>query len=131
MDARTIRRVHRDDSNRARRSCGSVLRSHFWDTLVSGLWAYRTLNGVAPPYLDQLVRVADRPGRHRLSSSSSHRLQVPAYRLATVGQRSFPVAASIFWNSLPPGIQSSSSLTDFCHKPKTYLFYQSFPDIFF
>jgi len=43
-------------------------------------------------------------GRHRLRSSSSHRLHVTAYRLATVGRHSFPVAASILWNSLPPDI---------------------------
>jgi len=79
--------------------------------------AFRALYGLFPPYLDQLlVRVADLPGRHRLRSSSSHQLQVPAYRLATVGRRSFPVAASIVWNSLPPDIQSSASLTDFCHE---------------
>jgi len=36
----------------------------------------------------------------------------------TVGRRSFPVAASILWNSLPPGIQSSSSLTDLYHSTK-------------
>ena len=34
-------------------------------------------------------------------------------RLATAGRRSFPVAASILWNSLPPDIQSSTSFTDF------------------
>jgi len=76
-----------------------------------------------------IVLVADLPGRHRLRSSSSHQLQGPAYRLATVGRRSFPVAASVLCNSLPPDIQSSASLTDFCHKQKTYLFHQSFPNI--
>ena len=44
-------------------------------------------------------------GRHCLRSSSSHRLQVPSYSLATVGRRSFPIAASILWNRLPPNIQ--------------------------
>jgi len=51
-------------------------------------------------YQDQLVRVADIPGRHRLRSSSSHRLEVLAYHLATVGRRSFPASASILWNNL-------------------------------
>ena len=50
------------------------------------LMAYQALNGLSPPYMDRLVRVADLPGRHRLRSSSSHRLQVPAYRLVTVGR---------------------------------------------
>jgi len=70
------------------------------------------------------------PISNRPRSSSSHRLQVSAYRLATVGRRSFPVAASILWNSLPPDIQSSSSLTDFCHRLKTYLFHKSFLQTF-
>lgn len=39
--------------------------------------------------------------------------------------RSFPVAASIFWNSLPPEIQPPASLIDFFYKLKTYLFHQS------
>jgi len=95
---------------------------------------FRALNGMSPSYLDQLVRVADLPGRHRLRSSSSHRLQVPAYRLATVGRRSFPVAASILWNSLPPDIQSSTSLSvpdRLLPLTKDILFHRSFPDIFF
>jgi len=41
---------------------------------------FQALNGQCQ-YLDHLVRVADLLGRHRLRSSSSHRLQVPAYRL--------------------------------------------------
>ena len=54
------------------------------------------------------------------SSSSALVLvtSVPAYRLATVGRRSFPAAASNLWNSLPPYFQSSASLTNFCHKLK-------------
>jgi len=79
--------------------------------------------------LYQLVLVFDLPGRHRLHSCSSHRLQVPAYRIATVDRRSFKVAASILWDSLPPDIYSAASRTDFCQKLKTCLFHQSFPDI--
>ena len=92
--------------------------------------AFRALHGLAPPYLDQLVRIGDLPGRRRLrSSSSSYQLHVPTYRLATVGRRSFPIAASILWNSLPPDIQSSASLSIFCQRLKTHLFHQSFPDV--
>ena len=37
---------------------------------------FRVLHGLAPPYLDQLVRVADLPGRRTrsLRSSTSHQL---------------------------------------------------------
>jgi len=75
--------------------------------------AYLALNCLSPPYLDQLVRVADLPGRHRLRSSSSPAARF-GIRLATVSRRLFPVAASVLWNNLPPDIQSSTSLTDSC-----------------
>jgi len=38
--------------------------------------AIRVLHGLAPPYFNQLVRVADLPGRHRLRSSTSYQLHV-------------------------------------------------------
>jgi len=66
--------------------------------------AFRVLHGLAPPYLNQLVHVSDLPGRHRLRSSSSQQLLVLPFRLTTVGRRSFPVAASLLWNSLPTDI---------------------------
>ena len=50
-------------------------------------------------------------------------------RLTTVGRRSFPVAASFLWNSLPTDIQSSPSLPVFCQRLKTFLFRQSFSDV--
>ena len=53
------------------------------------------LHGLVPLQLNDLVRVADLPGRRRLRSSSSHQLLVPAFPLTTVGRRTFPVAASI------------------------------------
>ena len=53
--------------------------------------AFRVLHGLAPPYLNYLVRVADLPGRCRLRSSSSHQLLVPPFRLTTVGRRTFPL----------------------------------------
>jgi len=56
---------------------------------------------VAPPYLNDLVCVADLPGRRRLRSSSSRQLLVPSFQLTAIGRRTFPVAASLLWNSLP------------------------------
>ena len=91
--------------------------------------AFRVLHDLAPPYLNQLARVADLPSRCRLRSSSSHQLLVPPFRLTTVGRRTFPVAASLLWNSLPSNIQASSSLSAFRQCLKTFLFRQSFPDI--
>lgn len=91
--------------------------------------AFRVLHGQAPSYLNQLVRVANLPGRQRLRSSTSSQLSVPVYRLTTVGRRSFSVAASTFWNTLPTAVQSSPTLTVFCQRLKTHLFHLSFPNL--
>ena len=91
--------------------------------------AFLVLHGLTPPHLNDLVHVADLPGRRQLRSSSSHQLLVPPFRLTTVGRRTFPVAASLLCNSSPSDIQSSPSLPVFCQCLKTFLFRQSFPNI--
>ena len=45
---------------------------------------------------------------------------LPPFRLTTVGRRSFPVASSLLWNSLPSDIQSSSSLPVFRQRLKHF-----------
>ena len=80
--------------------------------------AFRVLHGLLSPCLNDLVHVADLPGRRRLRSSSSHQLLVPQFRLTTVGRRTFPVAASLLCNSLPSDIQSSPSLPVFHQRLK-------------
>ena len=92
--------------------------------------ACRVPHGIAPPYLNQLVRVTDLRGRRRLCSSSSQLLHVPPFRRSTVGRRCLHVAASIFWSSLPMDIQSSPSLPIFRQRLKIFLFRKSFPHIF-
>jgi len=105
------------------------LRLPEWVDFIVAVMAFRVLHGLALSSMDQLVRVADLPGRHRLRSSTSQLLHVSAYRLTTVGRRSFPVAASVIWNSLPPAVQSSATLSVFCQRLKTHLFRKSFPDL--
>jgi len=92
------------------------------DFKVAVMAAFRVLHGLAPPYLNDVVRVADLPGRRRLRSSSSHQLLVPPFRLTTVGgRRTFPVAAaSLLCNSLPSEIQSSPSLPVLRQRLKTF-----------
>jgi len=87
------------------------------------LMAYRVLNGMASSYLNQLVPVSSMSGRRRLRSSFALQLHIPSYRLSTAGRRTFTVAASIFWNTLPDDVQSAPSVSD------RFLFHQSFPDI--
>ncbi len=95
------------------------------------LTTYRALHGLSPPYLDVFMRVADIAARRRLRSAASEQLLVTPHRLVGAGRRSFPVAGSILWNSLPADVQSSPSLPVFRSRLKTYLFRRSFPDILF
>jgi len=84
---------------------------------------FRALHGTAPPYLtSQFTRVADMPNRRRLRSSSSNQLDVPSFRLSTVGSREFPIAGAKIWNSLPDDVISAPSLPTFRRRLKTYLF---------
>jgi len=46
-------------------------------------------------------------------STEALQLHVPLYCLSTAGRRSSPVAASIFWNTLPDDMQSAPSIFSF------------------
>ena len=75
----------------------------------------------APPYLSQLTRISELPGRGRLCSSSSQLLQVAPLR------RSFPAAAHVLWNSLPLDIQSFPFYLFSANGCRHFLFCKSFP----
>jgi len=75
---------------------------------------FKCVHGSAPPYLaDELSRPADSLAWCRLRSASSSTLAVRWTRLATVGDRSFPVAASRVWNNLPQHVITSPSVRVF------------------
>jgi len=87
---------------------------------------FKVLPGIAPEYLEPVVRVADLPGRQSLHSAGTNRLVVPPFKLSTIGTRAFPVASPRVWNSLPADITSAPSLWTFRQRLKTYLFRQLF-----
>jgi len=63
---------------------------------------YKCLNDSGPAYLaDSLQRVTDVQSRRRLWSFSSSALVIPMTHRATLGDHSFPVAATRTWNALP------------------------------
>jgi len=89
--------------------------------------AFRCLNASALPYLAESVRrTADVEGRCHRRSSTTMMLVVPSVQRLTLGDRAFPVAASLASNSLPPAIQTVSSFTSFRQQLKTHLFRLSF-----
>jgi len=74
---------------------------------------YLALHGDAPQYMQQSTRTANILSPHRLRSSVTDSLFVPAVRLSTVGRRTFPVAGASVRNDLPPDVTSSPSLFTF------------------
>ena len=72
-------------------------------------------------YLGQLTRVAVISGRRALRSASIDRLEVPYFKLSTIGGRVFPATASQIWNSLPETVFSASTLRSFQHQLKTFI----------
>jgi len=123
--------------NAAARLIFNMRRSeHITDALISLHWlrvperiifkvatlTFCALHGTAPPYItSQFTRVADMPNRRRLRSASSNQLDVPSFRLPTVGSRAFPIAGAKVWNSLPD-VTSAPSLSTFRRHLKTHLF---------
>jgi len=62
------------------------------------------------------------PNRRRLRSASSNQLDVPSFRLPTVGSRAVPIAGAKVWNSLSDDVTSAPSLSTFRRHLKTHLF---------
>ena len=90
--------------------------------------AFRCQHGTAPPYLSaELSPVADDDSRRRLRSANTAALVIPRTKHSTIGDRAFPVAAARVWNSLPPLVSSSPSLSVFKRRLKTELFTRSYP----
>lgn len=91
-------------------------RIHFKVLLLT----FKALNGLAPPYLSDLL-FTYRPARS-LRSTELGLLSIPRFRLSTVGGRSFSVNAPKLWNSLPLSLRNISSVATFKTQLKTYLF---------
>jgi len=85
--------------------------------------AYRVLNGMAPPYLNQLVSVSSLPGRRRLWSSFTLQLHITHYR-STVCQQ----LAVAHFLSQPPFSGTLCQLTA-RHLAECSCFTSQFPDI--
>ena len=88
------------------------------------LFVFKSLNGLAPEYVSNLINV-HRPPR-ALRSSDQLVLDVPRSFLRTKGDRAFAVAAPTLWNSLPLSVRSATSLATFKTHLKTYLFTLAF-----
>uniref|UniRef100_A0A8C6PWD8 Reverse transcriptase domain-containing protein n=1 Tax=Nothobranchius furzeri TaxID=105023 RepID=A0A8C6PWD8_NOTFU len=88
------------------------------------LLVFKTLNGLAPPYLVSLLQ-PHTPARS-LRSENLMLLSVPRTRLKTRGDRAFAVAAPKLWNELPLSIRASTSVAVFKARLETYFYDRSF-----
>ncbi|KAK0140685.1 hypothetical protein N1851_022323 [Merluccius polli] len=88
------------------------------------LFAFKSLNGLAPPYLSELLHPYT-PTRC-LRSADQLLLRQPKTKLKLRGDRAFAVAAPNLWNDLPQHIRQASSLSVFKSLVKTHLFSLAF-----
>ncbi|XP_068191806.1 uncharacterized protein [Antennarius striatus] len=84
------------------------------------LLTYKSLNGLAPTYLSDLVKPYT-PTR-ALRSQNTGLLCVPRFKKKSAGQRAFSYRAPFLWNNLPINIRQSESVNVFKSRLKTYLF---------
>ena len=85
---------------------------------------YRAIHRQAPQYLCDMLPLYQ-PAR-ALRSQSTLTLTVPRSRTKTYGDRCFPKAAALLWNSLPANLRDTNSIAAFQRGLKTLLFRQEY-----
>ena len=85
---------------------------------------YRVIHRQAPQYLCDMLPLYQ-PAR-ALRSQSTLTLTVPRSRTKTYGDRCFPKAAALLWNSLPANLRDTNSIAAFQRGLKTLLFRQEY-----
>jgi hypothetical protein len=86
------------------------------------LLTFKSLHGLAPPYIDELLKWKT-PGRTlRSNSAGQHLLNVPHTKCVTFGDRAYSVAAPRLWNTLPQSIKSAKTVDSFKCQLKSHLF---------
>ena len=88
------------------------------------LLTYKSLHGMAPSYLSELI-IPYKPSR-ALRSQDFGYLSIPAVKKKTAGNRAFSYRAPHLWNSLPASVREAGSIEIFKSRLKTHLFSLSF-----
>ena len=115
---------------RKREHISPILRSLHWLPIPERidfkllLLTFKSLNDVAPPYMEELL-VRYRPTR-TLRSAAKGLLVQPNYNLKTYGYRAFSYAAPKVWNSMLMSLRTCCELKAFKSKIKTFLFKRAF-----
>ena len=91
------------------------------------LFVFKALNGLAPPYVCDLLSKKNN-SHHSLRSNSGNLLVTPKSRTVTYGDRNFINIAPRLWNDLHPSLRDCDQLSKFKRLLKTHLFRQAFSD---
>ena len=117
--ARSVNCVHKEDIT-------PIVKKLHWlpvnDKILFKLLllTYKSLNGLAPVHVNDLLRHYS-PCRS-LRSSDSNFLVIPKTTTITYGDRSFAEIVPKLWNQLPLAIRQSNSVDGFKRALKTYVF---------
>ena len=84
------------------------------------LLTYKSLNGLAPHYLSELLEINTTGPNTRSKTQTC--LNVPKTKMSTYGDRSFSFQAPMLWNCLPDEIRRAPNVNLFKNKLKTHLF---------
>jgi len=84
------------------------------------LLVYKSLNGIGPAYLRELL-IYYKPKRDGLRYDPLS-LEVPGTELVTYGDRTFRAVAAKAWNNLPKKIRAAKTIAHFKADLKTHLF---------
>jgi len=84
------------------------------------LLTYKCIHGLAPIYLQELVK--ERKPIRNLRSSSQSLLTCPTSQTKSYGDRTFSRASSELWNNLPLFVKDCETVEAFKTCLKTYLF---------
>ena len=85
-----------------------------------GVMVFKSLNGLAPEYLTNLLTKPSQMHGRNLRSNDKEILKIPFSR-TTYYDKSFSVTGPRFWNSLPLELRQSSHLNSFIKALKSYL----------
>ena len=83
------------------------------------LLVFKVLHGLAPSYLENLIRVKPE-GCYHLRNKDQ--LLVPKTKCKTFGDRAFFKSGPVLWKSLPDNIRQISNIQKFKKELKTFLF---------
>ncbi len=88
------------------------------------LFVFKSLNGLGPSYISNLLSLCTPP--RTLRSADQLLLSDPRVRLETEGSRAFAARALQLWNALPLEIRKATSVFSFTSLLKTHLYMLAF-----